>query len=90
MGYRIRPLEWEDITAEIKATDVLEYHQSNTPIGHFSIEKMKSEDWYYHFCFAEYHDEGGGGCKDLEDGKDMCEKIWEGRLKKCLIKEKEE
>ena len=83
--YKIKPLEWKDETADIKWTDLLEVHESSTPICDFVIQKMKSGNWYYNFCFDEYHDDGGGVCEDLEDGKTICEKIWTERIKKCLI-----
>ena len=89
MNYRIKPLEWKNRTDEIVATDLSEVHESLTPIGIFDVQKMQSGDWYYSFCFDEYHDDGGGECESLSDGKNICEKIWTERLEKCLIKEKE-
>jgi hypothetical protein len=89
MNYRIKPLEWKNRTDEIVATDLHELYESNTPICRFSVEKWQSGDWAYSFCFDEYYDDGGGMCESLEDGKAICEKIWEDKLKKCLIKEKE-
>ncbi len=89
MGYRIKPLEWIDGTDEIVATDLSEIHESSTPIGTFDVQKMQSGDWYYRFCFDEYYDDGSGSCENLSDGKNICEKIWENKLKQCLIKKKE-
>ena len=88
VNYRIKPLEWEKDN-DHGWSDVLEYYESTTPICAFEIKKMISGGWYYDFCFDEYYDDGMGTCKDLEDGKAICEKIWEDKLKKCLIKEKE-
>lgn len=85
MLYRIKPLEWKNRTNEIVETDLVELHEAKSPVCTFGIQKMKSEDWFYHFCFDEYYDDGGGSCENLEDGKAKCEKIWVDKLKKCLI-----
>ncbi|KKM89360.1 hypothetical protein LCGC14_1249500 [marine sediment metagenome] len=87
VNYRIKPLEWEK--EDEVGSDLCEKHEALTPIAGFRVEQWQSGDWAYHFCFDEYYDDGGGMCESLEDGKSICEKIWEDKLKKCLIKEKE-
>lgn len=65
-------------------------YESHTPICKFSIEKWASSDWAYRYCFDEYHDDGNGLCKDLEDKKAKCEKIWTERIKKFLTERSKE
>jgi len=82
--YEIKPLEWEKV--DHTYVDIAEKYRAYTPICSFVIEKWASGDWAYRYCFTEYYDDGGGMCKDLEDGKTKCGKIWTERIKKCLIK----
>jgi hypothetical protein len=83
MLYEIKPLRWKK--RESSWTDVIEVYESCTPVCCFEIIKYLSGDWSYKYCFSEYYDDGGSLCKDLEDGKAKCEKIWTERIKKCLI-----
>ena len=83
MLYRIKPLVWEKL--ESVAPDLKENHEAHTAFCSFKVEQWASGDWAYRYCFDEYYDEGRGGCKNLEDGKAKCEKIWIDKLKKCLI-----
>lgn len=83
--YKIKQLEWEEL--EVSATDLEKQYEACTPICRFEIEKWASGDWAYRYCFDEYYDDGMSSCRDLEDGKAICEKIWTERIKKCLIKE---
>ncbi len=85
MLYKIKPLEWKNRSDDIIAPDLHELHESRTSISRFSVEKWISGNWAYSYCFDEYYDDGSGMCKDPEDGKAKCEKIWTERLKKCLI-----
>jgi len=81
--YKIKPLEWKKI--DHNYPDIAEKYEAHTAISVFVIEKWASGDWACRHCFDEYYDDGGGLCKDLEDGKAICEKIWAERIKKCLI-----
>jgi hypothetical protein len=85
--YKIKPLEWKVV--EHDYPDVEELYESITPICIFKIESYADREgniwWGYHYCFDEYHDDGGDECLNFQDGKNICEKIWTDRLKDCLI-----
>ena len=84
MNYRIRPLEWIKKNEEvIAAVNLRQLHESNTPISKFIVEQWASGPYAYEY------DGGGGHCESIEGGKSICEKIWEDKLKKCLIEVKE-
>jgi hypothetical protein len=83
--YKIKPLEWKIVDHDYP--DMEKLYKAITPICYFEIEKWKDGEWIYQYCFDEYYDDGAGGCLNLQDGKNACEKIWVAKLEKCLILE---
>lgn len=81
--YRIKPLEWDK--EELKGP--FSYMQAHTSFGSYRISKTKTGlRWSY--CFDEYFDEDYLDCKTIEEGKLEAEEHWQGRLSKCLLKER--
>jgi len=87
MNYKIKPLEWEyedisgiydDLEGEWSAYNVF---------GCFFIKKYKDKDELLVSCVFYGSDRTYYDANSLEDGKRICEKIWEDRLKKCLIED---